>query len=617
MQGSAAMKHFKIVLKIFLAAIVIGAGCSEDKPVSGIQITNGNCVGKIYNSDGSAANAALVQLIPSNYDPYNRTGGSIDSIYTNSDGGFAFNVSHSDYYNIVAEKSDLSCMQNSVLLQTDAQKNVDNDTLRQSGKLSGVVSLKQGDDCQSVIILILGTNQYMSPSDTSGSFISSLLPQGKYGIRVFTTLAGYTVVDTTIAIIEGVETKLTIQLPSLDAPSVESLSLTFDTTIMYASLNWPMSDTSKIISYVLYRKSKNGNDTSMMIDKSTTTFTEDLVFYEGDTIFYQIGAVGKNYKEGYRTDSRIIVPCAKIECIKKIKTPTQMIYDPTPYSHHIEKLYIDRKENLFIVQDGHIEKLDSNGALLATYETIFSDNFSNMQGDNFGNFYLLNNSAPLSILKFDADLKLQKEIKITDNDYGYLLAVSGNGTIFLVSDSVTPSHRFPLCDFTVHVRTFDSNLSIINEFCRSATTDFLNIIRSGDTIITVGECQSNQRTVGFYDTAFTSLGSCNNVHFLTKYIPSSCKFYNEFYGGPNGIIFAFADHVIQDGTFDYSILLVADRTGNIIARMKFNYSGDFSEYEYQKALFFDHAGDFYCFTKHETDTKTLSLLKYSSQRIYQ
>ena len=65
-----------------------------------------------------------------------------------------------------------------------------NDTLKKPGKIDGTVRLSGGEDCRTVLIMIIGSdaNAITGPVDTSGVFFFNTLAQGYYRIRFLSTL---------------------------------------------------------------------------------------------------------------------------------------------------------------------------------------------------------------------------------------------------------------------------------------------------------------------------------------------------------------------------------------------------------------------------------------------
>jgi hypothetical protein len=573
--------------------------CSNLTQVSGIEITNGNCIGKIYDSDGAVADSALVRLIPSDYNPYSQTNKSIDSTYTNAHGEYAFTVAQPDSYNFVAEKGSMSCMQHSIFVQADAKTVVNNDTLQESGTLSGTVRLKPGDDNSSAVILILGTNVYTVPYDTSGNFVTPLLPKGNYTIQIFTTKTGYAVFDTNVTILEGADTKFEVTIPSFNAPSIAKLYATYDSATMFVSLSWSMPDTSKIVSYAFYRKSGLGRDTMWMLDKSALSCTDDVVGFDGDSVSYEIAGIGKNYKEGHRTATQAIAVCGKVYCIKKI----DLTAVAAGLSHISDvSVFSDRENEIFLVGAEGIYKMDSNGVVQKDYMIDKSDInditllSGDLQTDNAGHLYVRKNDPGYStVLKFDRDLNVLAQFPL-EASVPWSIVVTGNGMIYAF-DEVSITYT--------EVKVYDSAAALIDTFAilgnRVVSTDHF-----GDTIFTY-EYHPDQISakdkpyIHFYDTTFRQLSVFKAVDFSTSdyCTPRVCSSLenSRFLAVPNGVFVFIAPATIQYG--ESSLLLFTNSTGKFLARTMV------PEY-WNRNIYFNASGNMYFVTYQYSDAEDVS-----------
>jgi hypothetical protein len=603
-KGGRPMKLRQVIINTIAAAMVIACGCSKDRVISGTEITNGNCVGKIYNPDGTAAKGALVKLIPADYNPFVQKGDSLDSTVTTAAGDYAFNVSQSKFYNIVAEKGPTSCMLDSIFVQADAKTMVDNDTLRESGWLSGALRLKPGDDGSKAVILVLGANVYMVPSDTAGSFTSPLLPKGSYTIRIFTTLTGYAVFDTVIAVQEGVETKLAVNLPSSNAPSISNLSAAYDSASMIVSFQWSMPDTSKIVSYALYRKNNVGNDARIMLDKSATSAADTVVGFDGDSISYEIAAMGKNFMEGYRAVTQKIVVCGKAYCVKKMDLTniSTGLYPPGEVS-----IYAYRENEIFLVGEHVIYKLDTNGMVRKDYQLDHSSPVNEgyfpgvLQGDDGGHLYIQKvNSEHRAVIKFDADLNVIAELSLDSGDIGSIM-VQSNGTIcafYNFTDSALGNYT--------EIKVYNSAFNAVKDF-RIMNRLILNGTSYGDTIVT-NEYQAGQnsiediRSITFYDTAFTQLSTFKESDFSgSRYCtPQLCGESDAGYtvATPFGLFIS----VIETGE---SSLIFTTGKGEFLASIIVPASG---------RMYGDLLGNLYCVSYEQTGTDVYApktLFKYT------
>jgi hypothetical protein len=494
------------------------------------------------------------------YNPYMQSSDSLDSTYTDNNGDYAFNVSQAKFYNIVAEKGSTSCLLDSIFVQADAQTIVDNDTLRQSGWLSGAIRLKPGDDSRQAVILVLGTNVYTVPSDTSGSFISPLLPRGSYILQIFTTLPGYVIFDTLVSVQSGAGTLVNVTLPSANAPSIAKLSATYDSATMFVSLSWPMPDTSKIVSLILYRNSKTGNDTMMVIDKFATSYTDDVVGWGGDSVSYQIAGIGKNYKEGYRTLAQPIIVCGEVYCVKEFDL-SRITAGLTPMSS--ATIFSDQENGIFLVGEyGNrmIYKLDSNGIVQKEYYPVDQNQASSfsgcLQSDDEGHLYIQKSSGDTQmVIKFDADLNVIGQLPL-DSGFGSVLA-GRNGTIYAFNDASDSDG-----EVYTEIKEYDSAFAVLKKF-RIMNCEFVNSIRFGDTIVAY---DNQDPFIRFYDTAFTLL-SVFKPDGAIQSAWGNPQFGNQsnFIAAPNGIFISVFPSL--DPRKESGLLLFTDRNGKVLARI--------------------------------------------------
>jgi hypothetical protein len=561
------MDKKRALRNLLLVMAILGIGCSKESLYSGTEVTNGNCVGKIYNPDSTVAADALVRLIPADYNPYSQTRGIIDSTVTDKDGNYSFVVFKPDYYNIIAEKGTASCIQDSIPVFTDSRVVVDNDTLRISGKLSGVVRLMPGDDKSRTVILIPGTNVYAVPSDTSGNFEMPLLPEGSYALQIFTTLDGYCVFDTNVIIREGGQTHVDITLPSVNAPSIANLIATYDSSTMYASLSWPMPDTSKFFAYALYRTSRLGNDTNWILDNSTIAYNDDLVSFGGDSVHYQLAAIGKNYKEGYRTTSRLVSVCSEVYCVKEI----DLSRFATGLYPRLVYLHPGWGNRIFLVGEFGIFALDTNGDVQEDYRLDLYDEEKYplvlcFQSDCRGNSFILKRSASgdaRTLIKLDANLSVIAQTQVDTSCQSIVAA--GNGTIYAffdVTDSITGQTT------SSTVKEYDSSLTFLTMFS-TKIQNILSATHFGDTLV-IHEYTDEKDYAHFFDTAFSSLSDVavddyNNGSWGNPRYNNEIR-YGGFIAAPSGIFLSiFAGWTPERK--ESSLLLFTDRNGKFLARI--------------------------------------------------
>lgn len=590
-----------------MAAIAVVLNCAHN---AGIEVTNGNCVGTIYNKDSTPASGALVRLIPSDYEPASSPASSpVDSTYTDRYGRYSFDVVESNYYNIIAQKGDVACMQDSVAVVADGKSIVDNDTLEASGQLTGRIQVKPEDDPGSIVILIMGTNFFTTPYDSLGNFVTPPLPAGDFTVKLFTNVNGYDVLDTSITVVSGDTTELTAQLPTTDSPVVSGFTVTFDSVTMMAEMKWTPIDTALLHSYALHRSMTVNDDTLLMLDKTISSYTDDLVLYNGDTVVYELAAVGKNYMEGYKAASHEFVACGKVYCVAT--TDSGII--PYDYrDHHL--VYADSTGNTFWNYKNSIVKLDAGynkldeytipdlnsvmnvSALAKTANTIFHDDgyrrwdyndsvaldlSQGIQSDNDNHLYLLLKAADSTdarapvVIKLDADFDEIGTIVVPRDSNENMcndlrMVVTGNGTIYLLWTSY-------LADGTAnYIGVYDSDLKFMRKFAVDYTLYEPKCF--GDTIValTYGFTETinyvpSVYTINIFDTSFTFLSSYKAIDPADTYCsPVLC---NDNYGNYSQVILMAENMYIATINSVKPTYIFFDFKGNTLARVAVPHSG--------------------------------------------
>lgn len=618
---------FKHVSLGIALAMVFWSACTSDKPVAITEVTNRDCVGIIYNEDITVASGALVRLIPVGYDPLGQSPEEIDSAFTDSTGHYFFDVAVSGLFNIIAKKGDFLCMRDSVEIRVDSTI-FTKDTLGASAKLTGRITVKPGDDASLAVIKIAGIDIFTSPSDTEGNFLIPLLPRGRVAVNIISVEKSYQTVDTTLMLLPGTITDLQIRMPTTDAPTVKAFKATFDSSTMYANIQWAASDTSAITMYVVYRVSSSGNDTMILVNKSLTSCTDDLVLADGDSVIYQIAAIGKNNREGYRTESGRIVVCGKVYCVGKIDLTT--IIQPGEY---IRQIYSDKGDALYLLTDNaevdNIMKISPQGNLIKKFQSQMTGERmvlgEKMQHDDSGNLYILaqyfsDSTGALTrstILKFDADLNKRAEYSLSP-----FLDSSSSG---MVSIMITGGGSAYLIVASNHAVNHHSTVMLLAPDFSGVDTQFTierplyALSRYGDTIIIFeyydsldGDMVRSFAYVSYYDTAFSQLTTSGRPILDKKYwIPSFRERSDNdelLIGAPHGIKALLRRDDIRGNDVNAQ-LLFTNAGGELLARTVFPAYPSF---------YFDTAGHLYCCSYVEYDVldKPETLFIYTMAPLY-
>jgi hypothetical protein len=601
------MSAFRSIGCICLAGAMLGLNCSKEAPsVAGIEITNGNCVGTIYNADGTVAPGASVRLFPRDYNPLS-SADSVDSTVTDKNGRFSFSVGRLSTYNLIAQKASASCM-DSVALIPNATIIV-NDTLQKSGFISGIVRLQTPDTAHSIVILVMGTNVYAMPSDTSGKFTTPLLAAGFQKLRIFSTQSGYAVFDTVVTVDHAAETNIpAIFLPSANAPSVGGFSVALDSLTMYATFAWSAVNADSVVSYSLHRSSKKGNDSLIVVDRSLTGTIDDVVAFEGDTLTYRVAANGRNFKEGFPSKPLTVVPRQKIRWNKRMITK----WEPER-SGILCWLFFDYAGNMFMWGDTTIQKLDTNGAVVKHYENGRLNSYSHgqkPQADESGNIFIYGING--EIFRLDADLNLRKEFipSGTNAPSGYeVLAATKDGKLLAICDSVGEWSEGETRDaFLRRVKVYNSNFVKQDEYTTATNSQIGDIDRFGDTFVAT-QWQFRyqvQLSIGWYDQTLHQVASVENFDYVNIFLPPQRCLPDLFFPGPDGLIFVTANF-IDDAYQGLTMVSVSKADKKLTARFVVP-----SLFGPDRTYFFDYRGNFYIVREESADGKNVEVIyRYS------
>jgi hypothetical protein len=574
--------------------LIIALDCSVETISSGTEITNGKCTGVIIDQDNKTAVNATVRLIPAGYSPALPSGSTqIDSTTTDHEGRYTFSVPQNDFYNIIAEKGNTSCMQDSVALLTDKPNYLDNDTLEESGWLAGNIQVKPDNDPQQVIVLVLGTNRYTSPVDSLGTIPPLSLPAGIHAVRIFTLENGYDILDTTVTIFPGDTSYLGTRVPLSHAPAINNFAVTFDSVMLCAILQWKPVDTSLFKSYVIYRFVNGVEDSMIMVDKHLSEYVDTCLRYFEDTLVYEITAIGPTFKEGYRAASPPIHVCGKILSVVK----TALSNFTLDGSSAFWKICVDADENVYFHDYNSILKIASDGTVLKQISTAaINDSVDatiwTMGSDQENNLYLYtqghsNQDYYRSVYKLDSDFNTIASLLIPNESvcvYDKLSYTLGELNIVRFGDDGTV-YLHSTCDndSMTTIQVYDADLMHINTF----TIPEYNYISytSNDSIMAIrleglfahpditSDRSLTQQHCTIFDRSFNLLSSFESVSVLgNSHTSSSLNVWclsGNYYMAVNEVI-----RVIGDDNFSYDetiaiTLSISDRNGNLIGKHVF------------------------------------------------
>jgi N-acetylneuraminic acid mutarotase len=265
--------------------------------------------GRLVDEDNNPVNNAKVQIISVDHNPYStlsKKSEVVDIAYTDEKGEFRTDSLPDGTYNVLGEKDENLCFKDSVEVSKDSATELPDNVLKDPGSLSGVIRLQPNHDSRTVFILVFGTNTFTVPTDSIGNFTLENMAEGKYSVRILTTLDDYTPKDTILTIISGASKTLpdTLSLDFTGIPTPTGLKVFYDTLMQAVTLTWSPNMKSDISGYNVYRKHKDSNYIQINIG-----IVEDTVFVDSlnggsvyDAIyFYHVTALDLNNNEGFKS----------------------------------------------------------------------------------------------------------------------------------------------------------------------------------------------------------------------------------------------------------------------------------------------------------------------------
>lgn len=410
------------ILAAMAAALTLGYGllaCTKEN-LAGTTVTGntGKIAGRIVDTDGKGVANAKVRVVSVNYSPGpGGTGEIADVATTGIDGSFATDSLPDGTYNLLSEKAGVFAFRDSVEVRGDSSSETGRDTLKAPGSVSGVIRLQPGDDSRTVFLILLGTTTFSVPMDSLGHFRLENLAEGRYRLRLLTTLDAYKPVDTLIHVLSGVAVTLpdTLRLPyqpvtAGNIPFVDSVSLSYDTTAMAVTLRWKKPGSSQVGSYHVYRRTADSGFIRLTsIPLSDTTYKEDWKsgLQPGTIYHYAVTALDLQGNEGRKGEpiSFTMTVRFQIESHPHGCLPAACQFD------------IDLQGNLWIHESGAVIKNRGISPDTKWFDSAAQDGFTRpLAVDSQGSVYILD-SNPLRLRKHstDGDLIWQREVPSTAN----------------------------------------------------------------------------------------------------------------------------------------------------------------------------------------------------------
>ncbi len=292
-------------LCLIAAGILLWLDCGENTQLAGAGLQTGNAKSRIVNPDGTPAAGVKVRFFPYDADPRNRLAkfnaptARMDSAITDANGEFEISLD-SGFYNVLAATDTLGVYSDSI---PSGSQNTIVDTLKPFGSLKARVRLYGVDDPRTVFVLALGTDVWTAPT-TTGDFRLAKMAEGKYRIRVFTTLDNYLPLDTLVAIRsagdDSVETPIYLSYIGIPVPS--GLRAAYDTLGQTVSLSWKRPEAGRpVLGYSVYRKRHDSAFVRIAAAISDTIFV-DSSLSEDAAYSYCVAVVDSQGTEGTKSE---------------------------------------------------------------------------------------------------------------------------------------------------------------------------------------------------------------------------------------------------------------------------------------------------------------------------
>lgn len=539
------------------------------------ETTSANIIGTILDSTGAPVKGARVRLFPVTYNPfYTSNALKIDSVLTNGNGTFAFTLQSNGFFNYVAQNGGLFSFKDSIYGNKSTVIILPDDTLRAPGSVSGTAHVAPGDENKTIIILVLGTNYYTMADDSMGHFHIPALAQGKYTLRILTTLKGYSYLDTTVSIVSGKNTVIpgVLQLKYEGIPAIGPVTSRYDLRTMHVFLSWPACDTSDIAAIFVFRFSDTPSQPLAafqplaILNKCDTSFNEDvagnltdyasptLAEYSPDSLRYFVAVQGKDRNLGKAGASDVIT---RQSIIASIDTISIANLNKAPNC----EVAIDNLSNIYVGGVGPFVKLTPTGSESALYvDTFYNVNVrwkivGNLPPDGNANIFIFDRTTPrLRLIRLTSDLDFISRTTLPDvvtwNEQIDMVATR-NGMLSIISSNGTSP---------THIRTVDSTMAQVKD---TTLPDYITRIQSfNDTLLClIDNAPGNQsgNAIKAYDVNFNELNTWNLPELLKEHSATSAR---DFYIAPGGMFCFVMDSNLNGG---YEVLFF-DRDRRFLGR---------------------------------------------------
>jgi hypothetical protein len=346
--------------------------CGLNPPDAGnsSQVGNPALAGVVYNQNGTRAANAKVRIARWNTSPQD-SNVVADSTVTNDTGGYAIDSLAADTFNLLASSGSFLGYKDSIDVKSDTTTLAPPCTLKATGSVSGVVRLEPGDNSTNVYILFMGTNTFVTPNDSIGNFIAANLAEGRYKVKIITTLPDYDPMDTSFTITAGVDAVLpdTLRLHYTGIPVARGLRIVYDTMKQIVTLIWDKPTTGVPLSgYNIYRKHQDSTQILLRGNWQDTVYHDSTgiqdIMYE-----YRVAAVDTNTSEGTRSGGVNVTVVSAFTIVDSIANGSGTNYGQFGYLVHA---VMDSSKNFYIIDTKNkwLQKIDSTGQFVFKFASL-------------------------------------------------------------------------------------------------------------------------------------------------------------------------------------------------------------------------------------------------------
>ncbi len=258
------MKHYLESLIAGIAFFLLISCMLQDpnSPEEGTDIGNPVGYGIIHTAQGNPVEGAIVTLGYTNVENPSKV--NRVSLVTDKKGRYPLSESmKNSRLELTAEKNGQKAFHDSLYFKMENEV-VSIDTLKTPGSIMGKIQLRPNDDPRTCLILFDQLQWSYFLTDSSGNFVLKDLAEGKYNVRILSTLDGYSPIDTMFKIKSGsVDTlKNSIRLSYSGLPQIDTISVTYNKFTRRAHIKWSSPDSSRIKLYRVEDQNPSGQNWS-------------------------------------------------------------------------------------------------------------------------------------------------------------------------------------------------------------------------------------------------------------------------------------------------------------------------------------------------------------------